>query len=262
MKLISPSKFAMNACGFKPTGLPALTDGQCMMCGFHHEKGDLIVDAPMSESFTNYSSLAAPSSAIICGYCATAGNDVWTRAWMQSVITSDGAFTFSSNNDIAYWLLNPPSTPFIMIKGDQKKQHLLWRTPVNLSREIYQIRLGEKMITIRLKHLIAAKEASLSLSPLLVAYADRAKKSKSSKTLMPFIRPSREMKDYLGGQLRYDAYVLARENTEAAIYVDTINRCTPGEIWALTAVLYAKPIAGPTKQVFKDAKSVSKASGE
>lgn len=251
MKLISPSKLAITGANFKPIGVPAKTPGRCLMCGFEHQKGDLVVDSNLSDSFTNWADLAAPASHVICGYCASSSQDPWTQAWMHAVITEKGVYKFASNNDIAYWLLNPPSTPFIMMKGDQQKQHLVWRTPVNYSREIYQVRIGEKMVTIRLKHLLSARDSALALSALLEEQAQITKKTKATKFYTPFIRPVREMDDYVAGRLRREVEVMAQENDIANHHAKVLKQCTPGEIWALTAVLYATEIDSPTLHALK-----------
>lgn len=251
MKPISPSKLAIIGGKLKPIGLPSKTSGRCLMCGFEHQEGDLVVDSNLSGSFTNWADLAAPSSNVVCGYCASASQDPWTQAWMHSVITEQGVYKFASNNDIAYWLLNPPNTPFVMMKGDQQKQHLVWRTPVNYSREIYQVRIGEKMVTIRLKHLIAARESALALSDLLEAQASLTKKTKVKKFYSPFIKPVREMDDFIAGMLKRDVEALAQESEYASQHAKVLNQCTPGEIWALTAVLYATDIDSPTLHTLK-----------
>jgi|APLak6261703504_1056268.scaffolds.fasta_scaffold02539_3 CRISPR type IV-associated protein Csf1 len=251
MKMISPSKLAIQASahqGFKPIGIPAEKAGVCMMCGFPHAEGELVVSSSLSSTFTNWGDLANNSD-IVCGYCAAVSQDPWTQAWMSSVITESGVYKFASNNDIAFWLLNPPNAPFIMMRGDQKTQHLVWRTPVNYSPDVYQVRFGEKMLIIRRKQLILARDAALRLSARIADGSSKKSAAKSFHT--PFVKPVRDMDSLIAGQLRPQIVAIGNDEPAVAADLHIINQCTPGEIWALTAVLYAEPIAAPTLQELK-----------
>ncbi len=250
MKMISPSKLAIQASarhGFKPIGIPAEKAGVCMMCGFPHTEGDLVVSSNLSGSFTNWSDLAN-SGDIVCGHCAAVSQDPWTQAWMNSVVTESGVYKFASNNDIAFWLLNPPKTPFIMMRGDQQKQHLVWRTPVNYSPDVYQVRFGEKMLSIRRKQLVSARDAALRLSARI---ADGSKKKSAKAFNTPFVKPVRDMDSLIAGQLRAEIVTIGESEPAVAADIQILNQCTPGEIWALTAVLYADPIDAPTLHELK-----------
>lgn len=254
MMLISPSRLAIEAAGFRPTGLPAKSAGRCQMCGHTYVAGDLIVDAELPDTFTNWGELASAGSPHICGHCAAVCQAPWLQAWMNAVICEKGVFKFSSNADIAYWLLNPPEGPFVMTRGDQQKQHLVWRTPVNYSRDVYQVRIGEKMVTIRRAQLIEARDAAIILSERI--NASREEKPKPGRKpatdfTNPFTRPFREMDNVSAGRFRQEALNLAGEDSVSAAMLDTLRGCTPGEIWALTAVLYAEPSMSPTPHELK-----------
>lgn len=254
MMMISPSRLAIAAAGFRPIGMPAVTEGRCKMCGFEHNQGDPVVDAALPDSFTSWGELSAPGSPVVCGSCAAVSQDPWMQAWMNACITQAGVYKFASNADIAYWLLNPPDGPFVMTRGDQQKQHLVWRTPVNYNREVYQVRIGEKLVTIRRAHLIKARDAALALSDLMNAQPQasikRGRKAASSFT-NPFVAVAREMDSLAAGVLKHEVAALAANDPAAAEHVAVLRQCTPGEIWGLTAVLYSEPSLNPTLHTLK-----------
>lgn len=67
----------------------------------------------------------------------------------NAVITEEGFFKFSTARDIAWWLLNPPTTPFIMAKKTiLNPQHVLWKAPVNLSNQIFFMQQGNNLLKI------------------------------------------------------------------------------------------------------------------
>lgn len=253
-ELISPSRLAIEAAGMHPKGSPASEPGCCSLCGHAYAVGDLVASAAMPDTFTNWGEIASPGSPFKCGYCATVVNDPWTQAWMNAVICREGVFKFASNADIAAWLLNPPEGPFVMTKGDQQRQHLVWRTPVNYNREIFRLRIGEKLVTIRRQHLQEARDAAIKLSDLmkLERESDAKRGRKPAREFInPFIAVAREMDSLQAGQIRQEALALAVSNPEADNCLKTLLRCTPGEIWGLTAVLYAEPSSEPTKHQLK-----------
>lgn len=254
MKMISPSRLAIEAAGFRPVGISAEKEGRCLMCGHVYAVGEPVVGASLPDTFTNWGELAAPGSQFVCGHCAAVSQDPWMQAWMHSVITRDGVFKFASNADIAFWLLEPPQGPFVMTRGDQQKQHLVWRTPVNYNREVFQVRIGEKLVTIRRAHLVKARDAAQALSQMVSANREESKKrgrKATSDFINPFIRVAREMDDLLAGMLRTEVLELAAQNPDAQTHVDVLLQCTHGEIWGLTAVLYAEPSETATRHVLK-----------
>jgi CRISPR type IV-associated protein Csf1 len=238
--MLSPSELVMQACGRTPAiGDPAKEGGRCAMCGKLHNKGDSVFPFKPDDSFTDVSSLAVPGSPVMCGACVGVWNEEFTQKYMNSVICSEGVYPFASNNDIAYWLMNPPKPPFMLMIGDQKRQHLVWRTPINHSREIYQVRFGSKLLTIRRSRLAPALEACDQLS----AAASIGRKGGALKS--PFQSMARALKDIKHSKINSKVYDVVKSNPELKPALDFITNLTPGELWALTALLYGKEPSKP-----------------
>lgn len=195
----------------------------------------MVVPFSPGSSFTDYASLRKPYSGVICGWCAATWNEDFTQKAIRTVMCEEGVFPAASSADIAFWLANPPAGKWIWIMGDQKRQHLVWRTTVNTSQEIFQVRYGENLLTIRRQMITQAIEAARRLA----AAASVGRKGAPLKS--PFVRISRDMDDCAHGRIRWDLDAIAANDEQVSKDIRLIRSCTPGELWGLTAALYAEP---------------------
>lgn len=236
MKTLSPSRVALEAAGRGPVGaFKAKCDGECAFCGHAYSAGDLVMPFAPESSFTDYGSMKRPGSKFLCGWCAGAWHVDFTQKALKTVMCAEGVFPAASNADIAYWLSNPPQGNWIWVMGDQKRQHIVWRATVNSSQEIFQIRQGENNMTIRRGHLLNAVDAARRLA--VVASTGR----KGAALKSPFMRLSRDLDEPVHGMIRDDLHKLAQTDVQVKDDVRLLQSCTPGELWALTALLYAEP---------------------
>lgn len=232
--MIGPSELVLRAAGRKPLGEPAKQAGRCAMCGSEHKEGDLIMPFKPADSFTDWASLRMPQSSVICGWCVEVWNADFTQKYLKSVVSLEGVFPCAKNDHIAYWLLNPPPPPFLIFLGDQKRQHLVWRTDMSLSRDVFSVRFGEKQMLIRREKLVSGLAACHEVVAAL--NLDR----KKGKLKSPFRSLARELDDFQHGSLRQDVLALYQTEPTLQPYIDCLLSLTPGEIWGLTAVLYAQ----------------------
>lgn len=245
MTTLSPSRVALQAAGREPVGaFKSKCDGECAFCGHSYSTGDLVMPFAPESSFTDYGSMKRPGSKYLCGWCAGAWNVDFTQKALKTVMCSEGVFPAASNADISYWLTNPPKGNWIWVKGDQKRQHIVWRTTVNTSREIFQIRQGENNMTIRREHLFSAVDSARSLAVI----ASTGRKGAALKS--PFMRLSRDLDEPVHGMIRDDLHRLAQTDVQVKYDVRILQSCTPGELWALTALLYAAPSAVRPQALF------------
>lgn len=234
----SPSKIAVQAAGRNHAGvLKATQSGNCAMCGQPHEAGDPVTPFAPEDSFTDYGALNCSPSKFICGWCAATWNADFTQKALKTVMCQEGVFAAASNADISYWISNPPEGPWIWVMGDQKRQHIVWKSTVNTSREVFQVRLGENNMTVRRQKVIDAIAASRRLA----AAASVGRKGAPLKS--PFARLSRDLDDPAHGSIRADLHKKAKDDPQVRADIASIQTCTPGELWALTAMLYANASA-------------------
>jgi CRISPR type IV-associated protein Csf1 len=239
--MISPSEIAVRAAGLGPAGMHAADhDGICAMCGTPYRKGEPVEPFAMGETFTDYSALRHPSGTHLCQWCPKSLGREFSQTYLRTVICREGIFPASSNENRAYWLLNPPEGPWLFLQGDQKIQHVVFRAPVNLGKEVYQIRMGDMVATVRRSKLVEGMAAAKELADFATAIARRrTKRPQPYKT--PFVSVSRDFTSVLHGCLRHELHEEALVNPDVQRLIETVESLTPGELWGLTAVMYAKP---------------------
>jgi CRISPR type IV-associated protein Csf1 len=152
-----------------------------------------------------------------------------------------GVFKSAANTDIAYWITNPPEGHWIWIMGMQQRQHMVWKATVNTSQDVFQVLYDETPMTIRRKKVFDAVDASRRLA----AAASVGRRGAPLK--IPFNRLSRDLDDASHGSIRRDLHNMAVTDPEIRADIKVIQSCTPGEIWALTALMYAQPEDKPTQ---------------
>ena len=152
MSIISASKIAIEALGLKPVGSVSPEDTLCAVCGCEIKKGDLYdEDMVLPESFTNYSSLANPSGKHRCGNCtAVMTRKEFQMGWSTSIMSEEGYFQLLRKEHRAWFLLNPPEPPFAIGIQVSQQQHIIWRAPVSLSKDIIFMRIGEQLSLIHI----------------------------------------------------------------------------------------------------------------
>jgi len=233
---ISPSRLFIEAAGLKPAGsLGASGAGVCAMCGSAHKAGDIVAKFKPDDGFTDYVALRGKGSNLICGYCDAAWCKNVLMNYAKCVVCTEGVFPAASNPHLAWWLLNPPKGPWTFFQSNQKQQHLVWRAPVNYSDELFFVRYGELVLSVRPAMLAKGKEAAARLA----AVASENRKGQAIKS--PFARLDRELAQMSHGVIRGDLTQIALERVDVANDIAVINSLTAGEMWGLTAVMYCTP---------------------
>jgi CRISPR type IV-associated protein Csf1 len=163
------------------------------------------------------------------------------------VITEDGVYSAASTDNIAYWLQNPPHGRWLFLQGDQKVQHLVWRAPVNYSRDIFLIRAGEAVLTIRRQYLLDAIDASKKLLEAFKVYhASLPAKLRGQPIHSPmYLAIRRDSSQHGSLHGRIQRMVDDNPDSEMCGYVDILNNMTMGERWAMAVVTRAKTPGGP-----------------
>lgn len=235
--LVYASELACKAAGRSPVGEHQATEiGRCAMCARPHEQGESVAAFNPLTSFTDWASLKAPASTSICRWCKSVWDRSFTQTWLKTVVTPEGIFPAARNDHLAYWMLNPPQGPWLFLQGDQKIQHVVWRAPVNYSPDFYFVRAGESLLSIRRQHLRDGVEAVRALA----ATATQLRAAKRGAPLKsPFLTLSRDRDAPSQGALRHELLKHAQTDKDTARQVDVVGNLTAGELWALTAVLYA-----------------------
>ena len=164
----------------------------------------------------------------------------YMQKYSKSVISSDGWFKFATTHDVAWFLLNPPTPPFVMICSLAKMEHLLWRTPLSLSRELFFVRLGQRLLRVRHRSLLAVHEAQQQCVEAINAWC---KEQQLTPIKAPFLPIGRELKIATSGMLHPRVYEAAAAGVrEAQDYRNRFRRLSSGELWALGRIHAARSL--------------------
>lgn len=222
-------------------------DGRCVMCGGYYKAGDLCDPWAPPASFMDYCDLQNPSGTHVCGACVTVnarGKD-FMQTYTKSVACKEGVFGFFSNDAVAYWLTNPPEPPYLAFISTQQLGHIVWKAPVNLSRERMIVRYNDKTLVIRRSHLLEAVESARLLSEAKIADEIAAQTAKGKKRGKPTsfhspIKLDRTMEHPDNGTLAPWVDEIAAGDPVLMRAAQTLRSSTVGEIWGLTHILFAK----------------------
>lgn len=219
--MIFPTQLAVEALGLTATGVPSTRESSCCMCSAPIHKGDLYVHPDFGKGFMDATSLASRSGAV-CGFCATSKQIAVLRNMQKAVFSKDGAFPLAKDVHRAWFLLTPPEPPFVAVISDAMTQHLVWRTPVSWSKDVFVVRLGQQLLKIRRPMLIKAVESAADFM------ANDEKNSKSKNPMKhPFATLSRELDGLSHGAIRPE--FIGR-------VPDILLKLTPGELWAMATL--------------------------
>jgi CRISPR type IV-associated protein Csf1 len=221
----------------KATGLPvdaeraphvAAVDANCAMCGAPVAAGErclLTGKDTFTGSFNNRLDLAFPSSPAVCADCATLWQKDFLQRYSKTVANRHGVYKLASNEDHAQFVLDPPEPPFVAILSTTQQQHLIWRTPVTLSKELLFVRLGDEVLSIRPQLVRQALKDYDALVGLMAAH-----KLKGLPCTF-----DRDLASERVGSIRSDVRRLALANG-LADEVERLVSLTMGDWWALNAV--------------------------
>lgn len=223
------------------------SDSYCAMCAAPLPAGTAanpITKHTFDAAFNNRADLRATSGRYVCGDCQA----LWTKDWMQkyskTFATSDNVYKFASNDQQAAFLLNPPEPPFCAIFSTKQQQHMIWRTPLSLSRAIYVVRVDGDLLQIRQAHLLEGlrayrhAEAVMATTPL---------ERTGRKLKPPAALFSRELARHDMGCVRADVAELLRQTGDAWV-IDTLHGLSMAEWWALNVIRHYDPENPPPYQ--------------
>lgn len=247
---ISPSEIVSRGLGLQPAEGPlAKRPCQCMACGQPIATGAVAVPwRPPVGTFTDYQYLV-DKQGVLCAWCPafTAAN-MMDRT-QKMVANCHGAWQLAKDDHRAWLLESPPDPPFVAVVSDQQRQHLVWRAPVTLSKELIGVQVGRRSLWID-----------------RTALADRLHDCTESASMMrrlgyqvtpnhPFARLDRDLLDAGHGCLNDTALaLLAADDSADADHDDTAGvrrslrdrlcrllTTTEGELWALAVLAKATP---------------------
>jgi len=240
----SPSHLAVAGLGLKPEGtMPCPENEICAVCGAPIAAGEICDEMVLPPSFTNHSSLAYMNNKYRCGACTA----VMTRGDFQmglatAIFSEDGYYSIMKGENRAWFLLNPPEPPFAVCVQNARMQHIVWRAPVSLSKEVILIRVGEQVVRIRRKYLMDAREVAILLNEKRAeSEQKRGGRPTAAKLESPFVNDWK-FQSASGGNWKGWVLKLLEEGAITEEEFRPLTVLNGAEAWALNAVLHDAPV--------------------
>jgi CRISPR type IV-associated protein Csf1 len=226
---MTASELFCQQAGLRPQGAIGGTAETCAMCGRLINPGDhRLKFRPLSTFMDGPELCARDKSTRICGYCGhlTKGNVM--RKTQRVCITRTQVVPAAKLAHKKWLLLNPPQPPFVFLQGQSKLSHMIWRTPVTLSQKLWYVRLGARLLTVRLPLVKKALDRFKEI-------AERFDASNPEGRLQhPFGSLDFELRDLNSWRIRRDVAPYLEVHD-----LSLIATLRPGEYWAL-AILTTK----------------------
>jgi CRISPR type IV-associated protein Csf1 len=226
---MTASELFCRQAGLNPQGAIASTAETCLMCGRLISPGEARSEFRPLSSFMDSPELCARErSTKICGYCVhLTKKDVMLKT-QRVCITSKQIIPAAWLAHVKWLLVNPPEPPFVFLQSQTKLCHMIWRTPLTLSRQLWYVRMGTRQLTVRLALVVKA----LDRFKRIVDRIDGL--SVNQKLQHPFNLLDFELRDLTAWRIRRD--VAPYLDAEDQGFIATLR---PGEYWAL-AILATK----------------------
>ena len=245
MMPVSPSAVVTHALGLASSGEDVCGAEQlgecCAVCGIPLVAGEPIDRLVLASSFTNHNDLADPAGRWRCGDCTTVMTESEFQMSLATVcVSARGAVRIMTKQSRAWAFLEPPEPPFVIAIQNAKQQHVLWRAPVNYTREILLVRLGERIFRLRRRALVAARDACFALEEARARGIPGWKPEKKDEVDSPFFTDWKG-KGAVTGQLKPWYWSLHTSGAVPAALHDILVGLSAHEAWALAAVLHRDP---------------------
>lgn len=134
-------------------------------------------------------------------------------------ITKEQVLTAAKLAHRKWLLLHPPEPPFVFLQGDAQLSHMIWRTSVTMSRDLWYMRMSGRLFMVRLPLVRNSLE-------LFARIAKRYEAANPKKPPLgrPFGSLDFELRDVAGWRFRGDVVINAEESA-------LIAKLRPGEFW-------------------------------
>lgn len=247
MTTLSPSALYRSAARLAPSASGVTTsDSHCVMCAAELPQGtpaNPVTKHTFGDAFNNTLDLRARTGSYVCGDCEALWCQDWMQKYSKTFACEAGVFKLASNEHLAGFLANPPEPPFCAIFSTKQQQHMIWRTPVSLSKDYFIVRLDSELLTIRRPLLMEAWRAYRHAESVMAttALARTGRKLKPPAALF-----SRELAAPVVG-LRPDVEDLMRQTGNGWV-LETLSKLSIGEWWGLGALRHFDPASPPAHE--------------
>lgn len=258
-----------------PVAGKAEHDTHCAACGVDLPAGSPTAWLKFGDSFTDWQYLANETvrgEAQVCQHCAA----LFSSAFLQKVqatasaaiYSAEGAFVMNKDSDRVRLLKDPPKTPFVAYIATTMGQHVAWRAPVTLDRDLIRIAVAREVITINRTLLLQAVEVCERVMAAIGQDMQNEQESAQSGKRRgrpkaveipkhPFSFLDRDMEDPYHGQIK-DHYRKRMLKLGMTAEIELLESLGEGELWGLSVFVKKKTEEDkPSLTTLKEAKAAS-----
>ena len=208
------------------------------MCGAEIEKDDWYMPMKFAASFGLYNALYDASIPNRCGHCsAILENSNFLFELGTGVYSAEGFVPFQRKVHRAWGLNNLPGSPYIVTIQVNRSQHTVWRAPVNYSKDLVSIRLGEEVATLRMPILALAAEQSRKAQHLWLSLQPENRQKSTAKLPPPLGFSPLDGSGIGIGEMQRWLIKLIDEGHIEEKDVAALGQLTNSESWALDFML-------------------------
>ena len=238
--MMTASELVCRQAGIEPLGSVEQTETVCTMCGRVIHAGEHRSTFRPSSSFMNWGDLFVSTK--VCGFCVHLTNKALMLKTQLVCVTQTEVIPAAKLVHKKWLLLNLPEPPFVFLQTDTKLAHMIWRTPLTVSKELLFVRLGARQLLVRMALVRKATECFAGIADRFEAKAHPKKPLRH-----PFAFLDLELRDLQSWKIRRD--VAPMIDAQDAGIITALN---PGEYWAL-AILTSTPKAEKPESKLNDA---------
>jgi CRISPR type IV-associated protein Csf1 len=222
-----------------PTAVASDRDERCALTGTVVPAGTAyLVPWKAGSPFRDQYDIVERRSGFITQATAAIMPKPFMQKYSKSVICRDGWYGFSSTEDVAWFLLHPPEPPFAMFFGIAQMEHMIWRTPLSLSRDLFFVRLGQRNLRVNRPRVLDVVERS---GACVAAVNDWLEGEGRKPIKQPFMSIARELNSVGSGQITGSVRDAADAGIEEAkAFVERFSELSSGDLWALGRINAAR----------------------
>ena len=229
--------------GLTPEGIPSKIQTTCVFCGDSIAVGERCSRFRPDKTFMNGTDLCARDTSrdVICGYCVHLTKKTLMLRTQNVCITREHLLPFHKLAHKKWLLQHPPEPPFVVLQSDAKLAHMIWRTPITVSKDLWYVRLGKHQLIVRMPLVHEAFESFESVADRFAASQPKIKRGDAPTRLTsPFSALGYALDDLDFWRIRSDVRpCLSPDDFEL------IRKLRPGEYWALAILCSKKETVNP-----------------
>lgn len=240
-----------------PVASKAESDTHCAACGVDLPAGSTTAWMKFGRGFTDWQYLANQTvhgEAQVCPHCASLFSSTFLQKVQATasaaVYSPEGAWVMTKDSERVKFLSDPPKAPFVAYIATTMGQHVAWRAPVTMDRDLIRIAIARDVIAINRPLLLRAIEVCKRVMEAIgqdvqaedadaTAGKRRGRPKAAEMPKHPFEFLDRSMEDPRHGRIK-DYYRERMQKLGMKAEIEFLDGLGEGELWGLSVFVKKK----------------------